>query len=28
VVVFVLDQLRADELHCYGNPRLTSDTRQ
>jgi hypothetical protein len=27
VVVFVLDQLRADELHCYGNPRLTSDTR-
>ena len=24
IVVFVLDQLRADELHCYGNPRLTS----
>jgi arylsulfatase len=24
VVVVVLDQLRADELHCYGNPRLTS----
>jgi arylsulfatase A-like enzyme len=24
VVVLVLDQLRADELHCYGNPRLTS----
>ncbi len=24
VLVLVLDQLRADELHCYGNPRLTS----
>jgi arylsulfatase len=24
VVVLVLDQLRADQLHCYGNPRLTS----
>jgi arylsulfatase A-like enzyme len=24
VVVLVLDQLRADELHCYGNLRLTS----
>jgi arylsulfatase len=24
VVVLVLDQLRADDLHCYGNPRLTS----
>ena len=24
VVVLVLDQLRADELHCYGNPRATS----
>jgi arylsulfatase len=24
VVVLVLDQLRADELHCYGNPRPTS----
>lgn len=24
VVVFVLDQLRADQLHCYGNPRETS----
>lgn len=24
VVVLVLDQLRADELHAYGNPRLTS----
>lgn len=24
VVVLVLDQLRADELHCYGNPRSTS----
>lgn len=24
VVVLVLDQLRADRLHCYGNPRLTS----
>jgi arylsulfatase A-like enzyme len=24
VVVLVLDQLRADELHSYGNPRLTS----
>lgn len=24
VVVLVLDQLRADQLHCYGNPRQTS----
>src|SRR3984885_4998560 len=24
VLVLVLDQLRADELHCYGNPRETS----
>lgn len=24
VVVLVLDQLRADELHCYGNPRDSS----
>jgi arylsulfatase len=24
VLILVLDQLRADELHCYGNPRLTS----
>jgi arylsulfatase len=24
VLVLVLDQLRADDLHCYGNPRLTS----
>lgn len=24
VVVIVLDQLRADQLHCYGNPRDTS----
>jgi len=24
VLVFVLDQLRADRLHCYGNPRLDS----
>lgn len=24
IVVFVLDQLRADQLHCYGNPRETS----
>ena len=24
VIVLVLDQLRADQLHCYGNPRNTS----
>ncbi len=24
IVVLVLDQLRADQLHCYGNPRATS----
>lgn len=24
VLFFVLDQLRADQLHCYGNPRETS----
>jgi arylsulfatase A-like enzyme len=24
IVFFVLDQLRADQLHCYGNPRETS----
>jgi arylsulfatase A-like enzyme len=24
VLVLVLDQLRADQLHCYGNPRQTS----
>lgn len=24
IVVIVLDQLRADQLHCYGNPRATS----
>ncbi len=24
VLVIVLDQLRADQLHCYGNPRETS----
>ncbi|HTV53443.1 MAG TPA: sulfatase-like hydrolase/transferase [Terriglobia bacterium] len=24
VLVFVLDQLRADQLHCYGNPRQDS----